>query len=66
MEGRSRNSASVSSSVGGGEAVVFCRGNIESEIPNQDVGFEFGFNVMEHTTYLVSRLLLYFETTSAK
>ncbi|XP_035701117.1 uncharacterized protein LOC110862054 isoform X2 [Folsomia candida] len=52
MEGRSRNSASVSSSVGGGEAVVFCRGNIESEIPNQDVGFEFGFNVMEHTTYL--------------
>lgn len=54
---RSRKSASVSSSVSvsGSEAVVFCRGNVETEIiPNQDVGVEFGFNVLENTTYLVS------------
>ncbi len=54
-DGRSRNSASVSSSVtGGNEAVVLCRGNVDFEFPNQNVGVEFGFNVMENTTYLVS------------
>jgi hypothetical protein len=46
------NSASICSSTGGEVPVVFCGGNFEGDVPpNQDVGFEFGFNVMENMTY---------------